>query len=160
MIRQIDCSGLIPAAEVVRASFATVAAEFGLTKDNFPTYTGFVTTAERLQEHLSRGWLMFGYYADGRLAGYVSLSRETEAAYELHNLAVLPEYRHLGYGGRLLDFCKEKVKELGGSKIVIGITEENTVLKNWYSRHGFIHTGARKFEHMPVTAGFMEFYIA
>jgi ribosomal protein S18 acetylase RimI-like enzyme len=76
--------------------------------------------------------------------------------YELNHLAVLPEWRHYGYGRRLLDFCKAKVRELSGEKISIGIVEENTRLKDWYASNGFIHRGIKKFEHQPFTAGFME----
>jgi hypothetical protein len=30
------------------------------------------------------------------------------------------------------------------------------MLKDWYADNGFVHTGAKKFEHQPFTAGFME----
>jgi hypothetical protein len=52
------------------------------------------------------------------------------------------------------------VKELGGHKISIGIIEENTVLKRWYSNNGFIHLGTKTFDHLPFTVGFMEAVIA
>ena len=42
------------------------------------------------------------------------------------------------------------------NKIKIGIVEENTVLKEWYKTFGFVHTGTRKYEHLPFTVGFME----
>lgn len=74
----------------------------------------------------------------------------------MNNLSVLPEFRHKGYGKELLDICKSKVKELGANKITIGIIEENTKLKEWYTAYGFIHTGTRKFGHLPFTVGFME----
>lgn len=74
----------------------------------------------------------------------------------MNNLSILPEYRHKGYGKELLDVCKNKVKELGGNKITIGIIEENTKLKEWYIAYGFIQTGTRKFGHLPFTVGFME----
>jgi len=46
---------------------------------------------------------------------------------------------------------------VGGELIItIGIIEENTRLKEWYKAYGFVHTGTKKFEHMPFTAGFME----
>ena len=76
--------------------------------------------------------------------------------YEMNNVSVLPEWRHYGYGKKLLDFCKIKVKELGGSKITIGIVEENTVLKDWYIANGFVYTGTKKFDHLPLTVGFMD----
>ena len=161
MIRQLGPSEFSLAAEVIRASFATVAEDFHLTEQNFPNHTTFVTTAERLQTQFDWGWHMYGLFEDERLVGYASISKVKEAdnVYELHNLAVLPAYRHKGYGKQLLDFCKAKVKELGGVKIAIGIIEENTVLKNWYAANGFIHAGTKQFSHLPFMVGFMEWEV-
>jgi ribosomal protein S18 acetylase RimI-like enzyme len=74
----------------------------------------------------------------------------------MSDVAILPEYRHFGYGKALLDFFKDKIKELGGNKITIGIVEENTVLKEWYTTNGFVHTGIKQFEHLQFTVGYME----
>jgi ribosomal protein S18 acetylase RimI-like enzyme len=159
MIKQIDQAEFPKAVELIRASFATVAKEFGLTEENCPRYVAFSTIVESLQKHLDWGWLMYGFYEGAKFAGYVSISKEYGTGrnvYELHNVAVLPGFRHKGYGSRLLDFCKTKVKELGGSKISISIIEENTVLKNWYAAHGFVHTGTKKFEFFPFVCGYME----
>ena len=142
-------------AEVIRQSFATVAQDFNLTKENCPAHTSFITN-ERLENNIKEGYYPFGYFANGKLIGFVSLSGIGDGVYELNNLAVLPESRHFGYGKELLDFCKEKVKMLGGMKIIIGIIEEHTVLKDWYATNGFIHNGTKKFEHLPFTVGFME----
>jgi len=159
MIIQLTDPDLPRAAEVIRASFATVAAEFGLTRENCPRHTSFATTTERLCDHLGRGWLLYGFFESGRLVGYVSISKskETDGAYELHNLAVLPEHRHKGYGRQLLDFCKDRVREAGGMKLVLGIIEENAVLKDWYIKNGFVHIGTKKFEQFPFTSGYMEY---
>ena len=156
MIKQLNLSDFPLAAEVIRASFATVAKDLGLTEQNCSKYTGFVTTAERMQTHHTWGWLMYGLYEKEQLVGYASISKEADGVYEIHNLAVLPEHRHKGYGTQLLDFCLAKVAELGGVKVIISITEENAVLKNWYAAYGFIHTGTKKFEHLPFTSGYME----
>ena len=156
MIRQISASEFPLAVGVIRESFATVAEDLGLTEENCPKYVGFVTDVGRLQNHANWGWLMYGLFDGDRLVGYVSLSKGNGGAYEMHNLAVPPEYRHRGYGLRLLDYCKAIVKELGGRKIALSIVEENTVLKDWYAANGFIHTGTKKFEHLPFTAGYME----
>ena len=156
MIRQLDPSVFPLAAEVIRASFATVAVDLGLTEQNCPKYVGFVTTAERLQTQCDWGWWIFGLFDSGQLVGYVSISKQDTGSYEMHNLAVLPKYRHKGYGKQLLDFCIKKIRELGGRKIDISIVEENTVLKDWYIGYGFIHTGTKKFEHLPFTSGYME----
>ena len=90
------------------------------------------------------------------MIGYMSLSKESDDAFELHNLAVLPEYRHNGFGKLLLDHAKDVVKASGGNVIKIGIIEESTVLKNWYIANGFVHAGTKKFDHLPFTSGYLE----
>lgn len=140
---------------VIHQSFATVAADFGLTEENCPKHTSFIPISY-LETQIKWGWLMFGLYTDERIIGYMSLSKEADKVYELHNLAVLPEFRHLGFGTQLLDYAKETVKSLGGSKIKIGIIEESTVLKNWYLANGFEHAGTKKFDHLPFTSGYLE----
>ena len=141
--------------EVIHRSFPTVADEFGLTKENCPKHTSFIPISY-LETQMKWGWLMFGLYTDKSIIGYMSLSKKADKAYELHNLAILPEFRHNGFGKQLLDHAKETVKSLGGSKIKIGIIEESTVLKNWYITNGFEHVGTKKFDHLPFTSGYLE----
>jgi len=143
---------------VIHQSFATVAADFGLTEENCPKHTSFIPISY-LETQMKWGWLMFGLYTDERIIGYMSLSKEADKAYELHNLAVLPEFRNLGFGTQLLDYAKETVKSLGGSKIKIGIIEESAVLKNWYIAKGFEHAGTKKFDHLPFTSGYLEWRV-
>ena len=156
MIKKLEPSDLPLAARVIRAGCAGVAKDFGLTEQNCPGHTAFSTTAERLLTQHGWGWLMYGLFENGRLIGYVSVSNESDGVYEIHNLTVLPESRHKGYGKRLLDLCKAVIGEKGGRKIVLGIIEENTVLKNWYAANGFVHTGTKKFERFPFLCGYME----
>ncbi|MCL2517773.1 MAG: GNAT family N-acetyltransferase [Oscillospiraceae bacterium] len=139
------------AKNVIRASFTTITQQLNITEQNCPTHTAFVTTVERLQNHYNWGWLMFALFENTKLVGYVSISNEGNDIYELHNLSVLPEYRHKGYGRQLLDFCKSKCKY-----IKLSMIEKNTVLKNWYTANGFVHIGTKKFEHLPFTTGYME----
>ena len=141
--------------EVIHRSFSTVADEFGLTKENCPKHTSFIPISY-LETQMKWGWLMFGLYTDKRIIGYMSLSKEADKAYELHNLAILPEFRHNGFGKQLLDHAKETVRSLGGSKIKICIIEESAVLKNWYIANGFEHAGTKKFDHLPFTSGYLE----
>ena len=155
IVRPITGSDLPAVLEVIHRSFATVAEEFSLTRENCPNHTSFLPM-EKLSNHFAWGWLMFGLYDRDELIGYFSLSEEKDGAYELHNLSVLPEHRHHGAGKLLLAHAKETVLEKGGRKITIGIIDESTTLKNWYAANGFIHTGSKKFPHLPFTAGFME----
>lgn len=154
-IRLVAESELPSALNVIHRAFATVAEDFGLTRENCPNHTSFLPM-EKLRNHFNWGWLMFGMYEENEMIGYFSLSEEKDGVFELHNLAVLPEYRHKGAGKLLLARAKETVRKKGGRKITIGIIDESEVLKSWYAANGFVHTGAKKFAHLPFTAGYME----
>lgn len=142
-------------AEVIRQSFTTVAEDFGLTRENCPGHTSFISN-ERLASKIKAGYFPYGYFVEGKLVGFASLTGMGSGVYEMNDVSILPEYRHYGYGKELLDFCKAKVRELGGNIITIGIVEENAVLKDWYAANGFVHTGTKRFDHLPFTVGFME----
>lgn len=141
--------------EIIRNSFITVAEEFGLTENNCPSHTAFMTL-KKLVKQFEEGRPMFLFYQEDVPVGYFSLTKCNDEVWELNNLAVLPEYRHLGYGKAMVDYAVETVKNYGGNKISIGIIEENTILKIWYLKLGFKHISTRKFEHLPFTVGFME----
>ncbi len=155
IIREINKNDLDECLEVIHQSFKTVAEQFGLTKENCPKHTSFIPIYF-LETQMNWGWHMFALCSGDRIIGYMSLSWEDDKTFELHNLAVLPEFRHNGYGKMLLDYAKEKAISLGGSKIKIGIIEESTVLKNWYIQNGFVHIGTKKFDHLPFTSGYLE----
>ena len=154
-ITEVTTAELPVCLEVIHRSFRTVAETLGLTKENCPKHTSFLPLSF-LETQKHWGWRMFALYVGEKMVGYMSLSKGSDGAYELHNLAVLPEYRHMGLGTQLLDHAKETVKALGGSVIKIGIIEESTVLKNWYIANGFVPTGTKKFDHLPFTSGYLE----
>ena len=154
-IRPVHKEDLAFCLNVIRSSFATVAKEFGLTEANCLNYTGFMTL-EKLEKQLIEGAIMFGLFEGDRITGFFALSDKGNGIYELKNLCVLPERRHKGYGRLIIDFARNKVRELGGKKITIGIIEENTLLKNWYAENSFAHMGTITLPHLPFTVGFME----
>lgn len=155
MIFAVGMDELDACLAVIHKSFQTVAEEFGLTKENCPRHSSFMPLSF-LETQMGWGWHMFGLYAGKKIIGYMSLSKEFEGAYELHNLAILPEYRHRGFGTLMLDHAKKVVTELGGSCIKLGMIEESTVLKNWYMSNGFEHIGTKKFNHLPFTSGYLK----
>lgn len=144
--------------EIIRSSFITVADEFGLTENNCPSHTAFMTV-DRLEKQFDERKPMFLFYQDEYPLGYFSLAQCSDKAFELNNLAVLPEYRHLGIGKAMVNYAISLVKDFGGNKITIGIIEENSKLKEWYLSLGFRHISTRKFEHLPFKVGFMEINI-
>ena len=74
----------------------------------------------------------------------------------LHNLCVKPQMRKQGYGKQLLDFAKEKTRELGGKILFLDFINDYTELRNWYFKNCFDFRGTVKYEHLPFTVGFAE----
>ncbi len=155
IIKKVNNEQLPECLDVIHKSFATVAEEFGLTKENCPKHTSFIPLYF-LESQMEWGWSIFGLFENSNIIGYMSISKENDNLYELHNLAVIPEHRHKGYGSKMIEYAKEVVKTLGGSKIKIGIINECEVLKNWYISHGFNYIGNKKFDHLPFTSGYLE----
>ena len=156
MIRKAERSDLSVCAGVIRNSFRTVADEFGFTEENAPRFTAFATTEERLVWQMdTERRLMYLDEEDGVVRGYYSLRLLDPGECELGNLAVLPEYRHGGIGGRLLEHAKETARAQRCGVMRLGIVEENTVLRKWYERYGAVHTGTEKFDFFPFTCGYM-----
>lgn len=155
VIYEVEKEELNECLEVIHQSFKTVADSFGLTRENCPKHTSFISLSF-LESQMDWGWHMYALYAGKKIIGYMSLSKEDDDVFELHNLAVLPEYRHNGFGKLLLDHAKDTAKSLGGKTIKIGIIEESAVLKDWYIANGFVHTGTKKFDHLPFTSGYLE----
>lgn len=156
MIKQVENKEQLNICiDIIRNSFATVAEEFSLTENNCPSHTAFMKF-DKLEKQFNDGRLMFLFFQNDIPVGYFSLAKCSDNEWELNNLAVLPEYRHLGIGKAMVDYAVAIVKNYGGTKISIGIIEENSTLKNWYLKLGFNHISTRKFEHLPFTVGFME----
>ncbi len=165
-IQQIQENQLEECLELIHKSFATVATKLNLTQENCPGHTSFMPM-EKLRTFWSWGFLMYGLFNDSnsknqdKICGFISLSKvpERENVVSIHNLCVLPELRNKGYGKLLLEFAKEKSKELSAEILFVDFIEEHTQLKNWYIKNGFFHTGTEKYNHLPFTVGKAEFKI-
>lgn len=151
---------LTASVAVIRAAFAPVAAEFGLTPENCAHNAAFIT-GEKMEELRAKGAVCIGLFEGGAQVGFVAVERATGEAgaaggWFLERLAVLPEKRHLGYGTRLLDAAFDYVRARGGTKVLLGMIDRHTVLKRWYEACGFTATGTKDYPHLPFTVGFME----
>lgn len=142
-------------ARVVRNAFRTVALDFELTRENNSTHPSFITTGW-LREDRNRGVRFFGMFLGERQIGFIAVEKVDTTLYYIERLAVLPQYRHRGYGERLMKFAFEYIRANGGTKVSIGIINKQTVLKNWYTGLGFQETSIREFAHLPFTVCFME----
>ena len=156
MICRVERGDIPECVEVIRKSFKTVADKFGFTEENAPRFTAFAMSEDRLIYHFDvEKRPMYKYVDGGRIVGYYSFLIKGEEC-ELNNLCVLPEYRHRGIGGSLLEHAFKEADDAGCSVMKIGIVEENGTLKRWYEKFGFVHTGCRKFDFFPFTCGYME----
>jgi GNAT superfamily N-acetyltransferase len=151
----IDDGQLEEAASVIRDSFATVAADLSLTRENCPTHPSFTST-EELVEMKEKGVGLFGLYLEDRMAGFVALERADGKVFYLEKLAVLPEERHRGYGQDLVGFACLRAVALGANRISAAIINAQGILKSWYKDLGFIEKETRSFPHLPFTVCFME----
>lgn len=136
---------------LIRRSFAGVAKDFGLTPENCPSNPAF-TDAENLIKRLGReDCHSLALYVGEKPVGFAALMPAENGAYEITRLAVLPEHRHMGYGRMLLDACTAKAYRLGCRKLVIGIIDANTVLKDWYRSYGLVETATKEYPFLPFT---------
>ncbi len=157
MIREMSGKDIPDCVDVIRKSFKTVADDMGFTPENAPFFTAFATDENRLSHQFNEEKRpMYVLVCAGKIAGYYSLAFPAEGEAELNNLAVLPEYRHRGFGKDLLNDSFVRAKGFGRSVLKIGIVEENKVLRKWYESNGFVHTGTKKFDFFPFTCGYLQ----
>jgi ribosomal protein S18 acetylase RimI-like enzyme len=144
-------------AQVLNHSFLTVAYEFGLTEENCPTNSAFIS-GNTLKNQLTGEREFYRLVVQDKSIGFVAIekSRKEADTFYIEKVAVVPEYRHLQYGKHLMDFAINRIRELGGKRISIGIIDKNFVLKKWYERQEFVETGKKDFDHLPFRVCFME----
>jgi diamine N-acetyltransferase len=141
---------------LLRAAFATVAEEFGLTEETAPTNAAFATRAN-LQRHIDSGLRLFGMKDGTALIGCVGIrpSKADTCAFTVERLAVLPASRHRGHGRQLMDFALRTIGAVGGRTASIGVMDTNERLKAWYRSMGFAPHDRRRIPHLPFKVCFM-----
>lgn len=145
-------------AAVLRQAFATVAEDFGLTESNCPTNSAFIKE-DSLRLMTDKGVYLFGLFEREKQVGFVAVEKSTDSLFYLEKLAVVPSYRHKGYGKILMDYASGFIKKQGGKEISIGIINENSVLKAWYEHYGFREAEIKTYTHLPFTVCIMKKYI-
>ena len=165
MIRRIEKNELPICLDFIHLCFSKVAEKFCLTLENCPGHNAFMPM-EMLENFWNWGFIMYGLFepiqnGENELVGYFSLSKDPEKkdTWMLHNLCVKPELRKQGYGKKLLDSAKEKVRKRGGKILFLDFINDYTELKEWYLKNGFEFKGTVKYEHLPFTVGYAECYI-
>ena len=158
MISQITKQDdFVALSKLLNTAFETVAKEFGLTKQNTPTNNAFITSDD-LKAQLTECREFYKYMDNSKPVGFIAIEKslDTPDTFYIEKLSVIPDYRHLGIGKRLMDFASNRIVELGGKRISIGLINSNIVLKNWYSKLGYVEYSVKTFEHLPFEVCLMK----
>ena len=156
MIRAITKDELHACLDIYHEGYETVAIEFGLTEENSPDRGRASLPYHKLLTMFESGTLMYAYYINDIPIGILAMRFFESGVCGLDDIIVLPEHRHKGFGLELLNYCKQKAKELGASKVRLGMIDDNKTLRLWYENNGFINVELINYDGAPYTVGKME----
>jgi len=140
--------------EIIRSSFRDVADRFGLTQENCPKHPSNCTV-DWIQGDMDRGVTYFIFEDDGLASGCVALELAGSELYYLERLAVRPPRRRRGFGRALVEYVLAEAKCSGAHRVSIGVIAEQTELKSWYQKIGFVEAETKEFAHLPFRVTFM-----
>lgn len=142
-------------ADVIAASFADVALRFGLTRENCPSHTSFITV-DAVRTGMALGSTFYIAYAGNTACGCVGVRQPKNGGCVIEKLAVLPPYRRLGMGRALMERAFLAVRRAGARRAEIGIIEAHHDLRRWYENLGFRALRSEHYEHLPFSVLHME----
>lgn|GEM_PF-282978 len=159
IIKPFNKSEIDDYINVIQTSFQTVAKELELTKGIFPA-SGAFFDKNGFHKLLNKGAVMVGLYAEednqSKLVGCIAYSANDGKKYKIMKLAILPSYRHKGYGSRLMDHIENIIDESSGNVLSLGMVSENEVLKKWYVDRGFQIVKVKRYKQTNFNICFME----
>jgi ribosomal protein S18 acetylase RimI-like enzyme len=141
---------------LIRVSFRDVAEKFALTLANCPKHPSNCTD-EWIENDFARGVVYYILESDGTPVGCVALEKANPDLCYLERLGVLPQSRRKGFGKALVDHVFYEARAVGAKQIGIGIISDDTELKLWYQRIGFVEKETKEFAHLPFLVTFMSY---
>jgi N-acetylglutamate synthase-like GNAT family acetyltransferase len=155
-IREADSNDISLVAGLVGECFQDVAERFSLTLENCPKHPSHCTD-EWIEKDLARGATYYILENDVMALGCVAIEKASPDLCYLERLGVLPEARRNGYGRALVDHIISRAKHIGVKQIGIGIIADDTELKHWYLKIGFVEGETKGFDHLPFLVLFMTY---
>lgn len=92
---------------------------------------------------------------DNNIIGCIGIEKKSDIKYKIRFLSVLPEYRHLGYGKKLIYNAEQIVSLKSGNKISLGMNYSNKVLLNWYESLGYKVDKIKEYKKGSIEIAFM-----
>lgn len=153
-MREADNHDTSLLAVLICDSYRDVAERFGLTPENCPKHPSNCTEGW-IKKDFERGVVYYILERNSTPIGCVALEKAGSGLCYLERLSVLPAYRRNGFGKMLVEHIYDQAKTLKMSRISIGIISEQTELKSWYRKMGFIDGETKEFPHLPFLVTFM-----
>lgn len=154
MIRHATVDDIDLLTNLVRTAFRDVAERFRLTPENCPKHPSNCEP-DWIRTAMEKGVQYFILEENYTPCGCVALEHAKPGVCYLERLAVLPAYRHRGFGKMLVEHVVCEAARQGISRVEIGIIAEQNDLREWYERLGFVGTGEKTFAHLPFRVAFM-----
>jgi GNAT superfamily N-acetyltransferase len=134
------------AAEVIRAAFAAQ------KRPTSPPSSALRETGETIAVKLAAGG-GFGAFAGGGLVAVVLWQADGEAV-QVGRVCVLPAFRGLGLGGRLMAACEAQARRLGATRMTLRVRLALPENEKLFQRLGFarLHVEAHAGFDAPTTA--------
>jgi GNAT superfamily N-acetyltransferase len=154
-IESLEISELPACLETIHRAFSLNCERFGFTKENYPSCAAFMTLDELIADKQG-GAHVYAIRVEDVIAGCVMLKRVDRDTYAFRRFAVLPEYRHLGLGKRLVAHCKAKATQYGGKRLQLLMVYENEQLRKLYESYGFSLVETRQDDDHPFLCGIYE----
>ena len=115
------------------------------TADDLASCMDLLYNTEKLASELAAKHSYFYFVeVEGQVAGYLKLNtryEQTEGqrddSLEIERLYILPRFKGLHLGSKLIKFALDLAKEKGKKRVWLGVWEHNEPAKAFYSRWGF-----------------------
>jgi GNAT superfamily N-acetyltransferase len=135
-------------ATLIASAFVDVAERFGLTRENCPGHTSFISADE-----VRRGMGFSNRYfmaSDGGVpCGAIAIRMPCAGISIVEKVAVLPAFRRCGIGRCLMEHTIGEARQCGATAVEIGIIAAHAELRSWYERLGFLPTRLMHYDHLP-----------
>ena len=124
------------------------------TADDLASCIDSLYNAEKLARELAAKHSYFYFVeVDDQIAGYLKLNtryEQTEGqrddSLEIERLYILPRFKGLHLGSKLMKFALDLAKEKGKKRVWLGVWEHNEPAKAFYSRWGFKRFSQHTFQ--------------